>query len=431
MSDVKAKRIGHKVVLASFLAVFVLFGYRATFSVLLGPMKTSMGWSVSQLSMGYSFMMILYAITAFFSGMIIDRWGTKPAYAIGAVGTALGFLVTSYAQSYLGYLVPYAIFAGIGTGMLWVSSTISVRKWFVGKSYATMWGLAFAGAPVAQVILSLGLKKMLVTMDWRIAMRGLSVVVFVALVIAALVAKKNPEDYGLRAVGAAPVTPGNGDDSEYVWSLKEAFGKYAIWGAIIAFTGCVVGEFLVWTQIVMYWTQDLHMSLSTATYLYVIIGVAGIFTMPLLGMWADKVVAKAGDEAKGRKSALMVAPVVGILAICCLFLTKLSIIFAIVACILFASYWAIEPGGVAGYVGAVYGRKTLGRIWGTATLIIMGIGPALGSFMGGYLYDLSGTYSNSLLFAMGAFAVSWFAAASLPRVVEPNAKTAGEQAQTI
>jgi len=26
-------------------------------------------------------MMVVYAITAFFSGMIIDKWGTRPAYA--------------------------------------------------------------------------------------------------------------------------------------------------------------------------------------------------------------------------------------------------------------------------------------------------------------------------------------------------------------
>ena len=36
-----------------------------------------------------------------------------------------------------------------------------------------------------------------------------------------------------------------------------------------------------------------------------------------------------------------------------------------------------------------------------ATLIVMGIGPALGSFTGAYLYDKSGSYLNSILFATG------------------------------
>jgi MFS family permease len=410
------------VVVSSFLAVFVLFGYRSTFTILLGPMKNDLGWSVSALSTGYSCMMIVYAITAFFSGMMIDKWGTKPCYALGAIFTALGFLVTSEANSYLSYLIPYSLLAGIGTGMLWVTSTVSVRKWYVGKSYATMWGIAFAGAPLAQVVLSLGLKSVLTTMNWRQGMRILSVVVFIALIIAALLAKKNPENYSLRAVGDNKNSDKDQSNSEYIWGLKEAFSKFAIWGAIICFCTCVLSEFLVWTQVVNYWTQDVKLSLGTATYLYVIIGIAGIFTMPILGIVADKIVAKVENEVKGRKIMLIIAPTLGILAIICLLLSSKSIIFAVIASILFAGYWAIEPGGCAGYAGAIYGRKTLGKIWGFATLIIMGIGPAIGSFMGGYLYDVSGNYKNSLIFAMGSFIISLIIATILPLVAVHNDK---------
>ncbi|MCT4621244.1 MAG: MFS transporter [Marinisporobacter sp.] len=417
MDEKKAKHLGHMVVLASWLAVFCLFGYRSTFSVLLGPMSKGLGWSVSQLSLGYSLMMTVYAITAFFSGMIIDKWGTKPAYAIGSVCAALGFYITSNAQTYLSYLIPYVIFAGIGTGMLWVSSTVSVRKWYVGKSYATMWGFAFMGAPVAQVVLSLGVKKILLTMDWRLAMKGLAIVVFIALVIAAKVAKKNPQDYGLEPFGLVKTGDSSKKD-DYVWSLREAFSKSAIWGAIIAFLTSMVAEFLIWTQVVMYWTRDIKLSLDAATNLYVIIGVAGIFTMPLMGKIADHIVTKSISEAKGRKTVLIFAPITGVIACILLLSTKSSMAFSGIACLLFAIYWAIEPGGVAGYAGSIYGGKTLGKIWGAATLIVMGIGPAVGSFMGGYLFDLSGNYQNSIIFATCSFAVSAVVAFFLPLSAE-------------
>lgn len=428
MDETKQGKLGHRVVLSSFLAVFVLFGYRSSFSMLLGAMNKGLGLSVSALSTGYSCMMIVYAITAYFSGMIIDKWGTKPCYALGAVFTGLGFLVTSMATTYWTYLIPYALFAGIGTGMLWVTSTVSVRKWYVGKSYGTMWGIAFAGAPLAQLLISLGLKSVLTTMDWRIAMRGLAVVVFVALVIAALVAKKSPENYGMHAVGENPGSKNDKLDAEYLWSVKEAFGQFAIWGDIVCFCTCVCAEFLVWTQVVNYWVKDIHLSLSTATYLYVIIGIAGIFTMPILGIVADKIVVKVGNEVKGRKIMLIMAPSLGILALIFLLLSSKSIIFAVIASLMFASYWAIEPGGCAGYAGSIFGRKSLGRIWGLATLIIMGIGPAVGSFVGGYFYDIFGNYTNSLLFALGSFVVSLVFAIALPLVVVPssNKKTSAQ-----
>ncbi|MGB9791552.1 MAG: MFS transporter [Thermacetogeniaceae bacterium] len=413
-----AKRIGYCVVAAAWLAVFCLFGYRATFSVLQGPLRQSMHWTAGQTSLGYSLMMTIYAITAFFSGMIIDRYGTRPAYFLGAIFGALGFLLTSLVHSYAAYLATYAIFAGIGTGMLWVSSTVSVRKWYVGRAYATMWGLAFMGAPMAQVVLSLGVKKVLLNTDWRAAMQVLAIVVFVALIIAALIAKKSPEAYGFKPFG---LTAGAAQaKEEYVWGLGEAFSKYAIWGTILAFLTSMVAEFLIWTQVVMYWVNDVKLSLATATNLYVAIGIAGIFTMPILGWVADKVVVSVKNEPLGRKIMLIFAPAVGILACILLLLTKKSLVFGVLACILFAIYWAIEPGGCAGYAGSVYGRISLGKIWGFATLIVMGIGPALGSFMGGYLFDISGSYYNSIIFALCAYAASVIFALTLPLSAEPK-----------
>jgi len=417
--NAQAKRLGYMVVAAAWLAVFCLFGYRATFSVLLGPMQESMNWTTAQTSLGYSLMMSIYAVTAFFSGMIIDRYGTKPAYFLGAIFGALGFLVTSYVQTYVSYLASYAIFAGIGTGMLWVSSTVSVRKWYVGKSYATMWGLAFMGAPVGQVVLSLAVKQILIPMDWRAAMRVLAVIVFIALIIATLIAKRNPDFYGLKPFGLETL-PGVKVQEEYAWQLGEAFKQYPIWGVILAFLTSMIAEFLIWTQVVMFWVNDVKLSLGAATNLYVAIGIAGIFTMPLLGIVADKIVGLVNEEVKGRKIMLIIAPITGVIACIILLLSRVSIIFGIIACIIFAIYWAIEPGGAAGYAGAVFGRKSLGKIWGLATLIVMGIGPAFGSFMGGYLFDISGSYTNSIIFALCAYAASAIFAFTLPLKAVPK-----------
>jgi MFS family permease len=135
-------------------------------------------------------------------------------------------------------------------------------------------------------------------------------------------------------------------------------------------------------------------------------------------------VQKVGNEAKGRKIMLIVGPTTG--AIACLFLlaSGASMTWAYLACFIFAIYWAIVPGGVVGYTGAVYGRKTLGKIWGLATLLVMGIGPFLGSYIGGLLKDISGSYTYSIYFALGSFVLSIILATTLPLLAKPKAEMA-------
>jgi len=410
---------GWSVVAASWLAMFCLFGYRATFSILKVPMSADMGWSQAEVTLGYSFMMMFYAIAAFCCGMILDKWGTKPVYFIGAILGASGFYVTSLTHSLYAYYASYGILAGVATGMLWVSSTISIRKWYAGKNYAKMFGIAFMGAPMSQVVMSLFVKQALTGADgdaWRAAMQVLGALTLACMVVATLLAKGSPENYGLEPFGKESEV---GVQAEKIWSIKEAFSTYPIWGAISILLTSMLAEFLVWTQVISYWTADLGLSLGKATNMYIIIGIVGIFSMPVMGIVADKVVAASSCEAQGRKRMLIFGPIAGAIACTLLLLqTPLATFLGFISCVVFAIYWAVVPGGVVGYSGAIYGRATLGKIWGLATLIVVSIGPFIGPLIGGYLKDSTGSYTYSIMFALGSFLVSMLLAVNLPMTAE-------------
>jgi hypothetical protein len=153
--------------------------------------------------------------------------------------------------------------------MLWVASTVSVRKWYIGDSYATMWGFAFAGGPMAQFVLAELVKPTLSASQakldlairplvennaalvpkqlalaiaakprdpdvlalpavkdalgglehaWRHQMTFLGVILFIALVVAVLVAKQSPERYGVQPFGASPAAPGIAVVVEQEWT---------------------------------------------------------------------------------------------------------------------------------------------------------------------------------------------------------------------
>lgn len=422
--DKKAYRASG-VVLSSWLAVFCLFGYRATFAVLKDPVRISLGWTDTQVTTGYSLMMVIYALTAYFSGVILDKKGSKPVYLIACVMGSLGFFFTSLTSSHFLYLISFGFFGGVATGLLWVSSTVSVRKWFVGRKYATYWGIAFSGAPVAQFLLVRLTRSVLnrpdiVTDSWRDAMQILSLVIFIALFVAFLLAKKDPESYHYKPFGENNSTKDIGRD----WTLKEAFSSKPVWCVMLMFLTSMIAEFLIWTQLVSYWTVDLKWSADSAARTYGAIGIAGFFLMPAIGYCADLLVGRTAKEVTARRIMLVIGPSLGVIAGIIIFLVRDLNITVYLSLILFASYWAIVPGGVVGYTGAVYGRNNLGRIWGLATLLVMGTGPFLGSFIGSLLYDISKSYDYSLLFAIISFALSAFLALILPQGVK-RSKSSG------
>lgn len=421
----KARTFGLCTVISAWLAVFCLFGYRSSFSVMQSQIIADTGWSTIQVSLGYCLMMTIYAITAFFSGSLVDKKGCRPTYAIGAVTCFLGFFLTSMvnvesAYGFYLYLVTYGVFAGIGTGMLWVSSTVSCRKWYVGAKYGTMWGLAFMGAPMAQLLLTLVLKPVLTNMGWQVGMKVLAVIMAIFLIVASLIAKRTPDYYGVEPFGMETVKAAKKPAPTKIWTVGEAFRTYAIWCVILCFLFAMAGEFLVWSQVVSFFQVDMGLSLNQASNIYLIIGIAGIFAMPLTGKFSDALVKKLGNERKGRKIMLIIGPACGALGTV-LLLTR-SMPLCIIAMVLLAIYWGIEPGGCAGYAGSVFGGATLGKIWGLATLIVMGIGPSFGTFMGAWFNDSFGSYIPALIFCLCAYLLSVVMAITLPMKIK------GEQA---
>lgn len=429
-SDKQQKVFRFSVIITSWLAVFCLFGYRATFALLKDPMSSQLGWNQAQVSLGYSLMMLFYAVTAFFSGLLLDRWGTRPAYIIAAIFSFFGFFLTSFINNFHLYLFSFGLLGGIATGMLWVTSTVSVRKWFVGKTYATYWGIVFIGAPLSQLFLTNLTSRVLehpLYGDWRIAMRLLASIMLTAMFIAVLLAKRNPEHYGMKPLGFEKnVAKDEGKEENNALhslnssSISKSFSHYAIWGVILTFLFSMMAEFLIWTQIVSYWTADLSWERIDAVRAYSLIGLLGIATMPLMGIAADKLVKRFSSESPARKTMLIFGTITGFAACLILLIAMNYQIMVYIACLLFAVYWAIIPGGVVGYTGSIYGTKNLGKIWGLATLIVMGIGPFTGTFIGGWLKDVSGVYRYSIYFSLFSFLLGILFAATLPTKISQN-----------
>lgn len=252
-------------------------------------------------------------------------------------------------------------------------------------------------------------KEAILSMGWRYAMQILALIVFISMIIASVISKNEPESYGFNLFKKI-----YSSEKQIFWPTLEAFKKWSAVGVTFAFLTSMMGEFIIWSQAVNYWMDGSGLSLNKATNLFIMIGLFGLVAMPLMGKVQDILVSISVNEPRGRKLALIIAPCVGVCACILMILTSALIIAGYIATLAFAIYWATEPGSAAGYIGTVFGKRNMGHLWGFATLWSMGIGPFMGSYLGGQIYTWSRVYNYTILFALFCFSISALLALSLP-----------------
>ncbi len=125
------------------IASFAMFGnyylYDSVAYVAL-ELKSSLGFTDEQYGLLYSMYSIAAIGVLFFSGMFIDKFGTRLSILLfGAICTISGFY-TAYSNSILSMLISRFVL-GFGAEPLIVALTVAVAKWFKGKELGFALGI--------------------------------------------------------------------------------------------------------------------------------------------------------------------------------------------------------------------------------------------------------------------------------------------------
>eukprot|EP00092_Neocalanus_flemingeri_P039693 GFUD01043225.1.p1 GENE.GFUD01043225.1~~GFUD01043225.1.p1 ORF type:complete len:450 (+),score=115.12 GFUD01043225.1:98-1447(+) len=164
---------GWVVVLASFLCVCVLDGIGYSFGVFLEPLLADLGEGRGVLSMAGSMQVGVYGFSSPVVARIINKYGERRPCMVGAVISAAGLLVASYATGIWTLLLGYSVITGLGFGLMYLPSVVIVSKHFlVRRSLAT--GIVLCAAGVGTFIMAPLAQLMMEQWGWRGSMRGLA-----------------------------------------------------------------------------------------------------------------------------------------------------------------------------------------------------------------------------------------------------------------
>jgi MFS family permease len=385
MNSPAAKLSATQVLLCGAMIVTLSMGIRHGFGLWLQPITQAQGWTRETFSFALAIQNLSWGLFGIFAGMAADRFGAFRVLVGGALLYAAGLAGMGLSTTPLMFTLTTGVLMGAaqaGTTYAVVYGVIgrqidpAKRSWAMGVAAAAGSFGQFLMVPVEGFLIS--------GLGWKEALLALAVIVLLI----------GPFALGLRepgfAGGAAPVR-----DQSIGQALREAF-KYPSFQLLMA------GYFVCGFQVVFIgvhmpsYLKDHGLSPQVASYALALIGLFNVFGTYIAGSLGQRLAKRKILAAiyLGRAAAITVflwAP-----------LSPMSVyIFASVMGLLWLS--TVPPT-----------NATIAQIFGVAHLSMLGgfvffshqIGSFMGVWLGGLLYDRTGSYDIVwyIAIALGIFA---------------------------
>ena len=406
-------------VIVTIIALMQMVGssIRMAFGVFIYPLSEEFGWSQGSITLAYALSSIVTAMVSPLAGSLGDRFGARKSMMLGCTMFIGGMLLIGVVNQIWQFYLTFGVLLGVAQAIFLVPLIPSAMTWFrrhlgVGMGFLmAAWGL---GPALTAPLMGLMIQQL----GWRdtfwVTAAGSAVIM--ALLI--LKYSNRPEDRGLEPYGALLGDPPATRRSRSVDRVK-LFTKFmrhtkAYWNlSSIHFLGCV-GHAVILVYIVPI-AMDEGVSVVVAAGLLTVLSGVSIGTRLATPVLSDYI---------GPKTVMAVAYVLQGIPVVMLFWTHDVWLFYV-----FAAVFGIGYGGEAGGFPILnrryYGQAPVGSAHGFQ-MLGAGLGMAVGGWIGGIVYDFTGTYNIALVISVIASimgAVSIVLLERTDRMLIPNWET--------
>lgn len=362
----------HQLLICGAAIVTLSMGIRHGFGLWLQPMTQSQNWGRETFALALAIQNLVWGVSGIFAGMLADRFGAFRVIVTGAVLYALGLVGMAYASSAL----MFSLTAGVLIGMAQAGTTYAIIYGVIGRNISASkrsWamGIAAAAGSFGQFLMVPTEGFLIDNLGWQQAL----------LVLATAALLMMPLAWGLREPnfrGGA----GHFREQSITQALHEAF-KYRSFQLLMA------GYFVCGFQVVFIgvhmpsYLKDQGLAPQVASYSLALIGLFNVFGTYAAGVLGQRM------PKKNILAFIYLARAVVISVFLLVPLSPLSVyVFSAVMGLLWLS--TVPPT-----------NATVAQIFGVAHLSMLGgfvffshqIGSFLGVWLGGFLYDRTGSYN--------------------------------------
>jgi predicted MFS family arabinose efflux permease len=354
------------------LLVLLSFGYRSGFGLFVRPITEANGWGREVISVALAIQNLLWGVVAVFAGGLADRFGNVRVIVGATVLYALGmWLMAGVESAWLlhasaGLLVGAGV-AGTSFGIVLPALARAVgeerRQWALGLGTAAGSMGQFAVVPVAHVLMD--------AFGWVVALQVLAVS---ALGMALLAIPLAP--YSGAGEETAP-----GRKQSMAGALQEAFGHHSYLLLVVGFFVCGFQIAFITAHMPAF-LQDAGFEPEVGAWCIAVIGLCNVAGAYMAGIWSGRF----------SKRYVLAAIYLGrALATSAFLLVPLSLPSVLVFSAVIGFLWLATVPPTSGLVAVMFGTRYMALLYG---VVFLGhqIGSFSGVWLGGWLYDHTGSY---------------------------------------
>ena len=403
---------GWIVIFMGLLTTIAAHGFgRMSYTIILPAMKDGLSFNYTQLGLLGTGNFIGYLTMAIVGGFLAARFGTRIIITAGLVLMGVTMILTGLAKSFE-FAFVMRLLTGLGNGAAFVPAMALGSAWFAMKKRGFATGIVSAGIGAGTFISGLTVPPILSAFGangWRFSWYILGGAVLLISGIVFQFVRSNPQEKGLDQVGSENKDAARSDSSatENIPDLKwtDTFNSIlkmgSVWylGVVYFFFGLSYIIYMVFFA--AYLVKEMGLSPEWAGGLWALVGGLSIFCGVIWGRISDLL-----GRSRGAALAYLVLGLSYILYA----VIKVPIGFYLSAILFGLTAWSI-PTIMAAAAGDFVGPRLAPAGLGFVTLFF-GIGQALGPAIGGYLADVSGSFTLPFLIAGGislmGMVLSWY-----------------------
>jgi MFS family permease len=374
---------GYTVLIACLIINMCVMAIFFSVGVFFKPMLNEFGWSRAVTSGPISLSWVISGLLGIAVGGLNDRLGPKIVVTICGLLFGIGCLLMSQINSTWQIYLYYGVLIGAGSSLpIPLMSTVS--RWFV-KRRTVMTGMLMLGSGIGGMIMPPLANWLILNHGWRISYLIIGGVLLVVVFIAAQFLKRDPSQINQVPYGANEAAGEKSRVNTQGLSLKKALNTRQFWLIFTLFFCFSVGVNTVIVHLVPHIT-DLGISPTIAATFLVATNAAGIVGRVGLG--------GLGDRLGNKRLFLMTFTLLIIGFSGFVFIKDLWLFYPFV--LIYGLGYGSGLTQESPIVANMFGLSSHGLVFGVASLGHT-MGAAAGTLLGGYLYDISGSYQLTFI----------------------------------